>query len=227
VDPSSGGALEFKDDYGGMTSPLSESKPMGLAVNVFTVPVSYAKADMHALLPALDNFGFESYQPTSDPGAILSCPGGTPRLTINGISRQVVVPVPAWKRAADTAYQILEAVKVRLPVENYVAAQVVCTTHYPVAGQTATTLLRTRFFDDNAFDELGPQYTGTGLKIFLSRELGSVSIEPLLANDAMLYVQTARTHPAPISFSLLKTFIDDVVRFSDENVRLFLDKLFG
>jgi hypothetical protein len=210
-----------------MPAQLQDPKPAGLAVNVFTVPSTPPKSLLQGLLQTLSGDGIESYQPTPDGGAILGNPSGLPRVTVNSTSRMVTVPVDTWSRAINSAFNIVERINGRIPVQSYVAAQAIFTTHFPVSGQTAADLMRERVLNHPAFALLGGEVTGTGVKVFLNGQLGTLVVEPLLTDPSMLFVQMTRTHPAPFVLPFLKSFIETMHRYNDESVRPFLSALFS
>lgn len=210
-----------------MALQLQAIKPVAIALNVFTLPGQLSKPHLQSLLPLLSNFDIESFTPEPNGGATLANQTKAKSVTIIPTSRQIVWPVElSLPQSIDQAFQILSIIATKLPVASYLASQVTCTSHVPVAGETAAALIERTISKNDALAELGVGVSGVGLKVFLNGNLGSVAVEPLIADPGMMFIQLIQVYPQQFKLEFARTLVEEATRFNSHNVRNFLQKLF-
>ena len=84
------------------------------------------------------------------------------------------------------------------------------------------------FNNVEAYQSLGPGVAGVGFRVYMTAP-GSLtfSVEPLLADQGKMVIQIHQTMPGNLTLNELRERCESTLRFYENQLRNFLDKLLG
>ncbi|MBC5826281.1 MAG: hypothetical protein GIW99_01085 [Candidatus Eremiobacteraeota bacterium] len=159
---------------------------------------------------------------------MLSNPALQRQVVIGPAIRQVQMSVELTAaKAVEEVVDILAKTQARFPVEQYLSYTITIVSHVPVTGETAMELFdRSVLRKPDALNELGPGRAAAGIRVILGGAGQTfVTIEPLLGDPGKLFAQVVQTVNGPLTFHDVPLRIDAMLRYHDNQVRQFVDRL--
>ncbi len=172
--------------------PFSDLTPNSLQVGLGSAPRLLSSTDLRRVFVELARFAFDTYATLPDGGASVGDAGRTRELVVQSAQRILTTTVAlSTSQQIDEALDVFSVVEARLPA-TYLLWQATITSHQPVTGETARALLDRTLFPGRApaFERLGPNRLGTGIRTILSDGHGRLTVEPLVTRPDALFVHT-------------------------------------
>jgi hypothetical protein len=212
-----------------MPIDVADLTPQALQVTLGLPPMNLPGAELRRVFMDLARFECETFVSTPDGGALLGNPRKLRQLVIAPSQRSLTWSIDlTTSQAIDAAAEVFTIVDSHLPVTTYASWQGSLTSHLPVRGELASAFLDRKLFSGRAaaFEVLGPDRVGTGIKVFLSGGQASLAIEPLLQRTDKLFIQYLAIQPVPLQIGSLRGLLAGFVRFYDHQIRDFIMDLF-
>lgn len=201
-----------------------------LQVNLGVPPAPPNAGSLRQAFADLSRYDYDTYGPTADGGAIIGAPSKGKQIQIGPVTRNILLPIQLTAmKAIDEIVDCIKIVEARLPVPAYLFVQTSLTAHLPVTGETAGELVdRTLFAQKHdAFNALGPGRFGSGVKVYMTGGHTQLAIEPLLQDSGTLFVQYVTINPIQLQSNALRSPLEAVIRYVENQVRAFIAEAFG
>jgi hypothetical protein len=207
---------------------VTEILPKTLQLCLSSAPGEPEAPVLQQIFADLAHLDYETFAVLPDGGASMGNSLNARSLVIQAAQRAVTTPIDGTTRQAlDEALEILRIVDLRQPAPMYLLWQAAITSHLPVEGSSAASLLDREVFGGNtaAFESLGKDRLGTGIRVLLDAGRASLAVEPLITSSDTLFIQYAARGLGEFRLGDIRTAIDGVLRFHDHQVREFLTRL--